>query len=263
MKKVQIIAIFSAVLMFVFGYLFLSSLGGKNVAAAKDQKVENVVVAVKDIPAYTTLTSDMLAVRQAIVGENKNYYTSVNDVVGSVTSSAIYSGEVVTGSRVTKDKGSIGLAGRIENGKRAISVKVDIEQGVANNLKVGNYVDVIYDAEVKDANGGKAAAGALLTGLYGAGQPANSQVMGPNVGQYFSVIALQNVKVISLNNAANDTSSSTASGYTSVTLEVAPADAAKIALMCDNGGKIRLILRAAEDNSIVNEASGSVLKTTR
>lgn len=264
MKKIWIIAVISALFMFVCGYSYLNSKGDMISDAVKDAEMINVVVAAQDIEPFTTLTSEMFTVKQTIANAFlTNFYTDIGDVVGSISTSKIYAGEVLTGSRISKDAAAVGLSAELTDGKRAITIEVDAEQGVSNDLKVGNYVDVIYAQQLQlpEANGQTITAGMYLTQIYGAGQPGNTYVIDENIGTYISVVALQNIKVVALHNA-NSTSEGTL-GYTSVTLEVSPADAAKIALMNDKDGKIQLVLRPLEDNSTVNEARGSVMKKTQ
>lgn len=266
MKKTWIIALISAVLMFVFGYSFLTSQSEKISGAAEEQKIVNVIVAAKDIPPYTTLTSDMLITKQTAANAFlTGFFTSVDEVVGSVSTTTIFSGEVLTANRITKDKAAVGLSGKLDNGMRAITVGVDTTQGIANNIRVGNYVDIVIVAQVDAAevNGQQAPAGMALTSLFGAGQPANTQVMSENFGHHFSAITLQKIKVVALNDFTSDVVTQTSPPYSSVTLEVTPGDAAKIALMSNNGARIQLLLRPMEDDGIVNENRDTVLKNTQ
>ena len=265
MKKIQIIAVLSALIMFVCGFLLFSSQGNGTASVMKGGQI-SVVTVTQDIAQYTTLTSGMLTVSYVDSGtELKNYYSSVDDVVGSVCISDVYSGEILTANRVIKeDNGALGLSACLEKGKRAVSIEVDTEQGVANNLKVGNYVDVIFTAQIEagQVNGAAISAGRLLTETCGANEPANVQVVSENLGQNFSVIALQNIKVVALDNTFNSAGNmiSEDSQYSSVTLEVTPTEAARIALLKDNNGKIRLVLRSLDDKNIVNEPRESVLQ---
>ncbi|SHI18976.1 pilus assembly protein CpaB [Sporobacter termitidis DSM 10068] len=263
MKKIRIIALISALFMFACGYNFLNAQGEKLSGGAKDQKIVNVVVASKNIPPYTTLTSDMFTVKQTVANAFlTDYYSSVSDVAGGISATTLFSGEVVTTTRVTKDKNAVGLSAQLENGKRAITVEVDTEQGVANNLKIGNYVDVVYTSQVPstEVNGIPMTAGLYLSGIYAAGKPDNSQDVGEMIGQYYAVIALQKIKVVALNSSTSDVATEAAPEYSSVTLEVTPAEAAKIALLNDNGGKIQLVLRPMEDDGTVTEPRDTVLK---
>lgn len=264
MKKIRIIALLSALMMFICGYLFLSSQGDGSTSITKGGQI-SAVVATQDIAPGTTLTDKMLTVKRIAAGEGlTNYYTAVGDVVGSVCTSDVFAGEVLSKNRVLKgDNAAFGLSTRLEKGKRAVSIEVDLEQGVANNLKVGNYVDVIFTAQIEagQINGFPTSAGMLLSKMCGEKEPANAQVVNENLGQYFSVIALQNIKVVALDDAFYfDRNAGGDQQYGSVTLEVTPAEAAKIALLNDNNGKIQLALRPQGDESTVNESRESVLE---
>lgn len=265
MKKIRIIALISALFMFATGYNFLKSQGNTISGTTKDTKMLNVVVAVEDIAPYTTLTSEMFTVKQTVANAFlTNYYSAISDVEGSISTSTIYSGEVLTSSRVNKDKNAVGLSAILADGKRAVTIEVDIEQGVANNIKVGNHVDVICVAQVEtgEANGSKITAGMYFTQIFGAGQPRNTQVVEEIIGQTFSIIALQDIKIIALDNATFNIAADQNSGYGSVTLEVSPAEAAKIALLKETSIDLRLVLRPMEDSGTVNEPRDNILKKT-
>lgn len=266
MKKIRIAAVLSAIIMFVCGFLFISSQGNGSTSIIKGGQI-SVVVATEDIAPYTMLTSSLLTVKHIAASEVLNdYYTEIDKVAGSICTSEIYSGEVLTANRVMKKAdAALGLASHLEKGKRAVTVEVDKEQGVANNLKVGSYVDVIFTAQIEggQVNGAAVSAGQLLTGVYGENEPANAQVVGENAGMNFSVIALQNIKIAALDDtfsSSQDEGGETRE-YGSVTLEVTPDEAAKIALLKDSdNGKIRLVLRPLGDESTVNEPRNSVLQ---
>lgn len=262
MKKIQIIALLSALIMFICGYIFISSDNG-NIGIGKGETI-SVVVAKQDIAPGTTLTSEMLTVKRMAASQGlTNYYTKVGDIAGSVCTSDVFSGEVITNNRIIKQDTAVGLATRLEKGMRAVSIEVGTEQGVANNLRVGNYVDVIFTAEVKsEGNNRSATAGMVMSQLFGEGDPANTHVVSDNLGQFFSVIVLQKIKIVALDDAFYF--DSIAGGedrhYGSVTLEVTPAQAAKIALLNGNQGEIQLVLRSQDDEETVNESRQNVLQ---
>lgn len=262
MKKIWIIALISALLMFATGYNFLKSQGNDVSGNAKDAKMIDIVVAVVDIAPYTTLTNEMVTVKQTVANSFlTDYYSEIKDVVGSISTATMYPGDLLTSNRVSKDKNAVGLSSILENGKRAITLEVGIEQGVANNIKIGNHVDLICVGTVEAVEGEKLTAGQIFTKLYGAGAPSNSQVIDELIGMQYSVIALQNIKIVALDSATANIVTEGTAGYTSVTLEVTPAEAAKIALLNDSQ-KIQLVLRPMEDSSTVNEPRDNVLKIT-
>jgi pilus assembly protein CpaB len=257
--------------MFVCGYLYLTSTGsksssGSSVSSGQDTKMIDVVIAVQDIPPYTTLTNEMLIVKQTADNATlTNFYTSIKDVAGSISTTEIFAGEVLNSGRVIKDNNDIlGLSAKLENGKRAITINIDVEAGVAQNLKVGNYVDLIYNGaiEEKEINGQKMTAGVYFSSMFGPGKPVNTQVMDETMGLQFSVITLQKIKIVALNNSIEYRTTEPPPAYSNITFEVTPTEAAKIALM-NKSGNIQLMLRPMEDDSIVSEPRGSVLNFSR
>jgi pilus assembly protein CpaB len=98
--------------------------------------------------------------------------------------------------------------------------------------------------------------------IMGPQNPANAQIVNDSIGNEFSVIALQNIKVAALGNSFSFDSNKDYKDeeYVSVTLEVTPSQAAQIALMKSGEGKIQLALRPQEDSNVVKEPRGSVLK---
>lgn len=264
MKKIRIIALISAILTFMCAYLLIRTMGDNTVDDNKVGKGHSVsvVVAKQDIRPYTTLTADVLAIEQMTVEADSGYFTTLDEVVGSVTTSDIFAGEVLTSKRVVASGDSVlGMSSKIESGKRAITIMVDAEQGVGYHLKVGNYVDVIYRAEVVagEVNGAKVPAGVAFTNRYGAQNPKNSAVMQEDFGEYFSVIAVQDVKVLAVEKASGSVEANSEMEYSHVTLEVTPAQAEDIALMNDAAGWIQLILRAQDDHNILSENRHSVM----
>lgn len=266
-KKIRLIALAAAFLVFIAGYRILAMReSNQSKASADGQKIE-VVVAVQDISPYTTLTRDMIKLRKVLVDEEtKGYYKKPEEVVGKVCVSNIFQDEVLSDRRLAEDHAeALGLASRLQEGKRAVSIEVDMEQGVSNNLRVGNYVDVIFTGTLDSSVPGseeEIPAGLAMERIMGPQNPANAQIVNDSIGNDFSVIALQNVKVAALGSSFffDSTQDYKDQEYPSVTLEVTPSQAAQIALMKSGEGEIQLVLRPQEDSSVVNEPRGSVLK---
>lgn len=268
MKRIRIIALIAAFIFFISGYSILSSRDDKDDSESVNVGSQQimVVVAQQDISPYTTLTDEMLSLEPMVISDNMTgYFTDIEEVAGKACISDIFTGEMVTQTRVTEVQDvAMGLANRIADGKRAISIEVGLEQGVANNLKVGNRVDLIFSgAAAADggANSGIAAAGILFDAVTGVQGAVNSQVMHDMLGQEYSLIALQDLKVAALGDVFYFRSGADyeAQEYISVTLEVTPAEAAQIILMKDTG-RIHLMLRPQNDDSVIYEPRDSILK---
>lgn len=266
MKKIRLAALVTAFIVFIIGYRLLAQKEiGQAEKSGGGQSIE-VVVAVQDIGPYTTLTQDMVKVKQIPAGQySQGYYKKPEEVIGMVCVSNIFQGEVLTDRRlVTKESASLGLAERLEEGKRAVSVTVDAEQGVSNNLRVGNRVDIIFTGTMEKVAGSEEelSAGLAMERVLGPQSPENTQVLNEYIGKEFSVLAMQDVKVAALGSSFffDNGAQQSNQEYVSVTLEVTPVQAAQIALMKSGTGKIQLVLRPQDDNSRTKEPRGSVLQ---
>ncbi|MEY8353952.1 Flp pilus assembly protein CpaB [Lachnospiraceae bacterium 54-53] len=266
MKKIRLAALAAAFIVFIIGYRMLAAReSGQAAKSDAGQKIE-VVAAAQDISPYTTLTQEMVKLKKIPADQNaKGYYKTPEEVIGKVCVSEVFQDEILTDRRLAEnDAAVLGLAARLEEGKRAVSVEVDTEQGVSNNLRVGNRVDVIFTGTLEKLAGSEEglSAGLAMDRVLGPQNPENTQILNEYIGNEFSVIALQDVKVAALGSTFffDSTGERTNQEYVSVTLEVTPAQAAQVALMKSGGGKIQLILRPQEDDGTVNEPRGSVLK---
>lgn len=218
-KGLMTIALFLSFVTAVLVYNFLSQ------SVQKPMVVDNetVVVARIDIPAKMQITAAM--VQEAKVPQNfvqSGAMRDLNRVVGMISSEMILSGEQVIERRLLTDGKRVGFTGLIPKGKRALTVGVSDITGVAGLLKAGDSVDVVvtFDQQV--------------------------------VGDHVSQILLQNVLVLAVNRDSEvsqerDTKKEFSKDagvvkLTTVTLALAPSEAAKVA-MAEEKGKIRFALR--------------------
>jgi pilus assembly protein CpaB len=144
-------------------------------------------------------------------------FDKASAVVGRVVRQTIYPGELLLEPKLAPMDARGGLSATIENGKRAISVKVNEVIGVAGFALPGSYVDVLVSA--KDQ----------------ANQP-------------FSTTVLSRIKVLA---AAQETQSSQADQtkpktVNAVTLELTPGEAEKLDL-ARSIGSLSLVLRNDSD----------------
>lgn len=266
MRKFRIIALLAAVVAFVCGYRLLTVADLENNGTDRAAELRIIVVAAtQDIEPYTVLTAEMLRIENIIIGEGiSGYYTSPDDVIGLFCTSKIYSGEIITANRISDSDDPLGLSMQLEEGKRAVTLAVDIEQGVGNNIRVGNYVDIVFVSELKGDNTNAAvAAGLFFAEMYSGRGPENIQVLYNDIDSVFSLIALQNIKVVALDKTyISDTADSGGKGeYASVTFEATPEEAARIALLSNTSkGYIQLILRPQNDSGEAHSPIGSILQ---
>jgi len=135
-----------------------------------------------------------------------------------VVLSAIERSEMILKSKVTAPGQRASLSVLLEEGQRAVTVRVDDVRGVAGFILPGDRVDVV-----------------LLRAESGQGETENS-----------ADVLLENVKVLAIDQLANDRQDqpTVATVAKAVTLSVTPPQAQKL-LLAGNIGKLSLILRQA------------------
>ncbi len=113
-------------------------------AAEHQQQTGQVVVTTGDIPVGAQLQATHLKVMplpsEAI---SEDSITNLDDALGRVVTQPLYEGEILTEKRLTLFEGGSPLAAVIENGKRALAVRVNDVIGVAGFLLPSNRVDVV------------------------------------------------------------------------------------------------------------------------
>ena len=154
-SRMRLIAVVAGVLLVaILGYAVISgSLFSGGGAPAK----QTIVVAKQAIPAYTSITSEMVTTTEVTSG---TYLAGTADkpeaVVGTIAQSPIGAGQIVYTnqiSRIDLIAGGNPLFMTLTDGQRAMSLRVDDVTGVANLLRVGNRVDIIAVYNGKEASG--------------------------------------------------------------------------------------------------------------
>ncbi len=181
---------------------------------------QTVIVAKTDISPKTVITESM--VKEVSVPKDYIQPGALQDkksVIGGITRESIVSGEQITSRRLVIAGKTAGFTGLIPQDKRAMTIAVTDETGVAGFAKAGDFIDVIVTLDEK------------------------------LVGQPISHTILQNILVLAANRDSEENSSGTASEAkkstvktTTYTLAVNPTEALKLAIG-DEKGKIRLVLR--------------------
>lgn len=218
-----------------------------------------VVVAKKDIREMDTITDDVMELklvpknfqepgaisidkggREESAG-NKNASKVFQSLAGSVALVPIKRGEQITYSKLSEPSMRTGLSSQISPGRRAIAVPVNDVSGVGKLVKPGDRVDLIA---VVDAGGGKEfkVAKTILQDVVvlSTGRSVTNNV--PRVVEADPTGGKDRVRSL-----AEDFSFST------VTLEVEPAQAQMLALVLANGDNaLTLALRNNDDTERVN-----------
>ncbi|MBD3292667.1 MAG: Flp pilus assembly protein CpaB [Armatimonadia bacterium] len=114
------------------------------------EEVEDVVVlaAAMDIPAYTTVTGEMLgAVEMKSNAVPSGALSSPGDAIGKISQRQIMKGQTITASDVGARSAKQGLTFVIPNGMRAVTVALDPISGVGGFVFPGDRVDVLTTFE--------------------------------------------------------------------------------------------------------------------
>lgn len=264
MKKIQVLAIASGIVTF---FLVLTMSRNAEKPVVEEIVREQIVTATADIIPYTEITADMLSIKEVEADSiHPGTVRDMAEVVGRISSTTIFAGEPILSAKVDeKESLAAGLALKVSPGKRAISIIVGKDAGVADNLRVGNWVDVLslpqsdlpedvlrkYNdlairyPEFFDLLGGSAKGAAKVD--------SESEVVKFTMQTVpKSMLLLQDVKVLSLDkNILNDYDTArNMESYTSVTLEVTPEQALMVNLVEDYH-VVRLILRNQADHEIM------------
>lgn len=113
-------------------------------SAGAGQDFSGVVAAAVEIPFGTKLDATMIKMvdlpPESVPG---GAFHDPEAVIGRVAAFTLFPGEVLLGERVVEHIGGSALAAVVQEGKRAITVRVDDVVGVAGFLLPGNRVDVI------------------------------------------------------------------------------------------------------------------------
>ena len=169
----------------------------------------NTVIAAQDIPLGKRIeTADVRAVRATQASIPADAFVKTEEVVGHVSKSALFAGEVVINRRLSKYTGGSALAAVLSPGMRAVTVRVDDVIGVGGFVLPENRVDVV--AAFQEGNAARAET------------------------------ILRDIKVLAVDQRS-DTGTNEALLVRAVTLEVTPEGAEKIAA-AEQRGRIQLTL---------------------
>lgn len=216
--KSRYIILLSIIFGLLTGYLIFNYLTRVEQAMTNIEYGE-VVVAVRDLPAKTLLTKEMIEVKKV----PRDYIhpqalTTKEEVIGSINITPLVIGEQVLKSKVA-GRGDFknGLSYMVPLGKRAITVAVDDVSGIAGLIRPGDRIDVAAAVNIPE------------------GQKEIP----------FALVVLQNIQVLAVgrNMEVKDTQDNK-----TVTLAVTVEEARPLVL-ASSKGSIRLMLRSPADNS--------------
>ena len=211
--------------IFLYKYLKVQEQRVKEAVATK-----SVVVARGAIPIGTVINiGHVTKADWPVASVPSGAFISTDESLGRVSLMTIQPGDPITESKLVPKEGGGILSYRIPEGHRAMTVAVDKVSGVAGFISPGNMVDVIVTA-----------------------QPLNYK---EPVGKIF----LQNVPVLATGKIIEQKPTGEPVEVPTVTLDVAPEDAEKLALASAQG-KLQLILRRAGDTKTAATPGTTVTK---
>jgi pilus assembly protein CpaB len=196
-------------------YLARSWLQDQLDASAVHQPATHVVIAAEPLAYGAALTSDNVTEipwYTKLLPEGA--FATKDDLLNGGRRTVLYplkQGEPVLRSKVTGPGQRASLAAVLEDGKRAVTVRVDDVRGVAGFVLPGDFVDIIMIAE----------------------EPSSKR-------QSYSDILLEHVKVLAIDQIASEGEEKPKVAQ-AVTLEVTKEQAQKI-LLATNIGKLSLLL---------------------
>lgn len=211
--KMLAIAMVLGLITAVLVYLYVGRMTQVQPAQHKPQLAE-VVVARQELPPRTVITPDMLKLERVPVELiHKDAAISLDQVNGRIVKSPIMAGEQVLTTRLVPAGQKPSMAFAIPPGRRAVTVAVNEVVGVAGFVQAGDRVDVLSNLEDSEGN---------------------------NV----SVIVLQNVPVLAIDQIMESELDAKPKVVTTVTLAVTLREAQRLAL-AESQGSLRLALRPA------------------
>jgi pilus assembly protein CpaB len=221
-NKRLLIALLAAV---VFGSIAAISVS-RYLAAAQGytRNLNDVVVAKVDIPVGTKIIPEQLVVAQFPKDVTpEGAFPTAENLVGRVVVTRISAREPVTDGRLAPEGTAGGLSSVIPEGYRAMTVRVDEVVGVSGFILPGTLVDIVVVTDPPKRSG---------------------------LEEKISKIVLQNIKVLAsgqnIDRPQNERE--TEARVTSVTLQVTPEQAEKLAL-AQSEGRLQLVMRNSIDQN--------------
>ncbi|RME21400.1 MAG: Flp pilus assembly protein CpaB [Deltaproteobacteria bacterium] len=210
-------------------------------AANARPELVRTVVAVRDLYMGLPITQEDVTIKELDpeMVPLESAFQSIDEVVGRTPRERILAHEIIRTERLARRDAGIGLNAIVTPGKRAMTVVVDTESGVAGFLQPNNYVDVIVTIRPDD-------------------EDIESKWLTETILQGVKVLAVD-ASLTSNAEAEEQKRKNTRSSRRykpSVTLEVTLEEAEKLAL-ASSKGDLHMVLRSDVDISPV-ETKGVV-----
>jgi pilus assembly protein CpaB len=188
-----------------------------------------VVVAARDLTPRTVLAKDMLTtVSFPKESVGPDFITDINQAIGKTTVTRVRARDPLRQSDFAAHAG--GLVADIPEGKRAVTIGVNLVSGVGASIRPGDSVDIL------------------------------STFSDPIAREEKTMTVLQNVPVLAIDAGRTDRGAESGAQQ-AITLAVNPDEAEMLAGL-DRAGVLRVALRGAEDPTTV-ETRGFTLRNIR
>jgi pilus assembly protein CpaB len=231
-KQVFIIGAIAVLIAAIASYFLYDYLRGQEVRMKEAVATEAVVVASQSLPVGTVINDKQVkTINWPKSSMPQGSFAAAGQVVGRTVLDIVSAGEPVTAAKLVPAGGQTGiLTYKIPEGHRAMTVAVDQVSGVAGFITPGNKVDVVLS------------------------------VLPPGGGASLSKIVLQDVPVLAIGQIiAQEKKDETPHVVPTVTMDVTPDDAEKLAV-ASTQGRLQLVLRRAGDTEVVRTTGATVLK---
>ena len=180
-----------------------------------------VFIATADISPGTALSGQAVKAvtwPQAVIPPN--CASTMREIEGRVVKVPIPQGNPVLFSMLAPEGTAAGLSGILDDGKRALTVKVDEVAGVAGFIHPGDHVDVLMDLSMKGSK-----------------------------SEHFSKTILHDISVLTTGQIWEQKGENKPMVVNTVTLELTPEEA-EVLNLASNEGKIRLALRNRNNKTV-------------
>jgi pilus assembly protein CpaB len=181
-----------------------------------------VIVAAADISPGTAISGAAVKAvtwPQAVIPPKSA--TTMREVEGRVVKVPINQGNPILSSMLAPEGTAAGLSGILEDGKRALTVKVDEVAGVAGFLHPGDHVDVLMDMAMQNES----------------------------KSEHFSKTILHDISILTTGQIWEQKGENKPVVVNTVTLELTP-EQAEVLNLASNQGKIRLTLRNRNNRTV-------------
>ena len=150
-----------------------------------------------------------------------NSAATMREIEGRVVKAPIYKGNPILLSMLAPEGTAAGLSGILDDGKRALTVKVDEVAGVAGFIHPGDRVDVLMDMAMQ----------------------------GEGKSEHFSKTFLHDITILTTGQTWEQKGDNKPVVVNTVTLELTP-EQAEVLNLASNQGKIRLALRNRNNRTV-------------